>query len=1191
MHPILRRVLTGKYFLFSVAALLFYTLLGFFALPYTIGWYAPKLAHDRLNCQVNIGKIRINPFLMSVEVTDFSLTAPDGSSLAGFGRLYFDIEPSGVFSRTVRFSEFYLDRPNIQLVFEPDGETNFTKLVPKSPKPEPEPKPSSSPESVRLLLQVVAITGGKVTVTDNRPSVPETIAFQDFNLNVKALSTIRDQSGSFSLSTTTQKGETFQWQGEIGLAPFRSSGQLACLNIQAATLWGFMRDNLHLESPAGKIDVSTQYHIDTGSTPLQLSLENLKVGLSGLSLKLAETEGPFFELSKLDVDSVRLDLAAKSIQVGKILADSGMLRLHVDDNGISNLQKIQVKAPVADRTQAPPASQEPPPQPSSPPDATPWTAGLEAIEIKNIGFDFVDMSRALPLTAGVSSISVGASAEIRTGTQIDVAMKGIYTELKGIHLGNRDGADSVFEAQRFFVQGGEMSLGARTVFIDRVGLSDGRLKVSRERDGKLNLETLFALKNPVPADKKPQSAPGDKASSWQYTVKDFELSGFHSALFDRGANDRQPLYQIQGLRVGITDIDGHSPMGVKLGFDVAQGGKVMLQGRIDPAAPSVDATIKVADLPLSPLQPYLEPYITLALQSAFVSTEGTFQYGVPKSGSKIVYDGSFSLDKLSLSNPGSTETFLGWAALQVPNIKLYVAPNNLLIEEVKLKKLLGQLIIAEDQTVNLSKILKPKPTKQALSPALPPEPPKKGTSSGNAAPKAPIQEQGEQSGDSFPFRIGKVRVEDGNVVFADLSLKPKFMTRIHSLRGMVSGLASSGDSLAGIELDGGVDQYGAVRVMGTLDFQNIKRSSDISLVFKNIELTSITPYSGKFAGRRIKSGKLSMNLDYKIQNNQMKGDNKIIVDNLELGEHVNSPEAVNLPLDLAVALLKDASGKIDIGLPVSGDLNDPQFRLGPLIWKVFTNLITKAVTAPFRALGSLFGGASETFDAVVFDFGKAELQPPEKEKLKKLSDVLQQRPQLQLVVQGRYSPETDGLEFKQASVRHAVGLRSGEKFTPGDDPGPLDLGDATVRQAMEKLFEERFGTPALSELNRGVKEGTIKARPADLSTSKKGKTGKKSLFEKIVQGAKLYKLVPGVKSPEQSELLAAEIYARLVESEPVSEQALRQLAERRAESVVTELEKNDGLPPHRITTKDPESLENDEGLSVKLSLDARTSSP
>jgi uncharacterized protein involved in outer membrane biogenesis len=1190
MHPTIRRFLTGKYFLFSVGALLLYTLVGFFALPFAIGWYVPKLAHDQLRCQVSLGKVRINPFLMSVEVNDFSLAQSDGAPLAGFERLFLDLEPSGVFSHTARFSEFRLEKPNIHVVFEANGEINFAKLAPKSAASEPKPPTSSEP--MRLLLRTVAIAGGEVTVTDKRLSVPATLQFCDLNLIFETLSTIRDQSGTYSLSTTTQKGETFQLQGAIGLAPFRSSGLLTCLNIQKATLWEFMRDNLRLEPPAGKIDVSTEYLIDAGSTPLQMALENFKVSLSGASLQLVETDRPFFELSKLDVDSVRFDLATKTIQVGKILVDGGTLRIRVDDRGMSNLQKIVRKAVTEEKKEVTPVPGMVQEHQASPPDTALWTVNLEAIEVKNIAFDLEDMSRVLPLAAGVSSIMISSKAKIEAGSKTtQVLIQQLAVELKDARVGNKEAPDPLFAANRFFIEGGEVDLRARTLTVSRVGLSDGRIEVSRERDGKLNLEKLFASKILVPGEPEVKEAPADSGPPWKYLVKNFELSGFRSALFDRAANAEKPLYQLQGLQMRVSDIDGRSPMGIECGFGTAQGGAVTLQGRVDPTVPSVEANIKVNDFPLMPFQPYLEPYITLVLQSAFVSTDGALRYGIPNTGSKIAYDGSFSLDKLSLNEAGSKETFLGWAALQIPRMKLNVEPNNFRIEEVRLKKLLGQLIIAEDRTVNLAKIVKEQPAKESAPPALSPESNKKGVSSAKAPQKDPIKPQGEESGGAFPFSIGKVRVEDGNMVFADLSLKPKFTTRIHSLKGMVSRLSSSGDALAEIQLDGGVDQYGFVKITGALDLHDIKRSTEVSLVFQNVELTSVTPYSGKFAGRSIKSGKLSMNLEYKIQKNQMIGDNKIIVDNLELGAHVDSPDAVNLPLDLAVALLKDASGKIDIGLPVSGDLNDPQFSLGPLIWKVFINLITKAVTAPFRALGALFGGSEEKFDAVAFDSGRMELLPPEKEKLKKLSDALQKRPQLRIVVQGRYSPEADGLEFKQTRVRRTVGTLAGEKLPPGEDTVPLDLGDGKTRRALEKIFEERFGKPALEELNRGVKEGTITARPVEASAPEKGRAENRSRFWKILQGAKLYKLMPGAKSPEQSELLAAEIYARLIESEPAPEQELLQLAAKRAQSVGAELENICGVPSNRITMKDPESQANDEGRSVKLSLDALASSP
>lgn len=1328
MHPAIRRFLTSKYFFIPAGTLLFYTLIGFFILPLALGWYVPKAAHDQLKCGVRLGKVRINPFQMSFEATGFSLSGPDGTALASFERLFIDLEPSGIFRRTAKIREITLAKPTLQVVFEADGETNLAKLIPKSAA-EPPPPPPSSSKPLRLLLQTVALVGGEVTITDKRQSIPATLTFRDLELNLKDLSTLLEQTGAYSLSTTTPNGETVQTQGEIGLAPWRLSGQIACRNIQAATLWGFVRDTLRLEPPAGKIDVSTAYQIDLSRSPLQLALNNFQISLADASLRLAETDKPFLELNKLGVDAARFDLPAKSIQVGKILVDGGRLHWFVDENGTSNFEKTLRPAQTPKQTAtmpSPPAAKTPP---ASPPEAAPWKVDLETIEIKDIGFDLEDRNRVLPLAAGfsslslsssvkieagaktpkiliqhlvaevkeirvgnkgatdplvtadrffveggeadlgagtvalarlglsagrigisrdkngevdlqqlftsrnaappspgaeappwkikapaveikdlafnfddlstatpvaygVSNISASSSVEIRTGSNTDVAVKEFSSELHGLRLGSKGGKDPAFEAQRFFVQGGEVDLGARTVSISSLGLSDGRLDVGRERDGRLNLERLFVPKSALPSDKKGKKITADNGPAWKYAVKSFELRGFRSALSDWRANPKKPLYQLKDLQLRATDIDGRSPIGVALSFAAAPGGTLKLQGKVDPAVPSVDAKVKIAKLLLSPLQPYLEPYLTLALRSASVSTDGALRYGVPKAGSKIAYDGSFSLDTLRLSAPGSKETYLGWEALQIPKLKLTVEPNNLQIKEVRLKKPQGQLIINEDKTVNLAKIVKAPPAKKSAAPASSPLSGQKESLAAKTPPQERPQKPGQEGADSFPFSIGKVVVEDGNLIFADLSLQPKFMTRIHSLKGSVSRLSSAADSLAEIQLDGGVDQFGYTKITGVLDLHDIKRSSEINMVFQNVELTSVTPYSGKFAGRSIKSGKLSADLTYKIQDNQMLGDNKVIVDNLELGEHVDSPEAINLPLDLAVALLKDSSGKIDIGLPVSGDLNDPQFSIGPLIWKAFANLITKAVTAPFRALGALFGGgAEEKLDAVAFAAGQTELLPPEKEKLKKLSELLQKRPQLQVVVQGQYSPEADGLEFKRNSLHRAVGTLAGEEAPAGEDPGPLDLDDGKTRRALEKIFTERFGAAALAELNRGVKDGTVKAREGEEMKPKKDKAGTQNRFLAIIQSAKLYRLVPGAKSPEQSALLTAEIYARLLESEPVSEQELRQLASQRAQSVTAELADSAGVPPNRIATKDPASQPNDEGLSVKLALDALPSAP
>ena len=453
--------------------------------------------------------------------------------------------------------------------------------------------------------------------------------------------------------------------------------------------------------------------------------------------------------------------------------------------------------------------------------------------------------------------------------------------------------------------------------------------------------------------------------------------------------------------------------------------------KIDPTAPSVEANLNLNALSLTPLQPYLELFAALTLQSGEVSIQGDFKYGLKTDGAQTSYSGSASLDKLRLTEPNVEKTLIGWDSLKIPLVKLTLQPDKLDIDEIRLSRPTGEIIIGQDHTLNLSKVFKARD----------------GRTNTAASPK-PDSKQGQKA---FPVRIGKIDIEKGDMIFADLSLQPQFMTRINDLKGRISALSSAGDLPSQVQLDGHVDQYGLAKITGKINVFNPGLSTDLSLIFKNVEMTKLTPYSGKFAGRRITSGKLSMNLKYRIQDQKLIGDNQIIVDKLTLGEHIDSPSAVNLPLDLALALLRDSSGRIDIGLPVSGDLNDPQFSYGNLIWKALVNLLTKIVTSPFRALGSLLGGEGEQQDVVVFEPGKAELLPPEMEKLHKMADMLKNRPQLILNVQGQYVPDTDGAEIKAQTVLLTIAGRTGSKIEENEDLAAPDFTAPNTQSALEKI--------------------------------------------------------------------------------------------------------------------------------------------
>jgi hypothetical protein len=455
----------------------------------------------------------------------------------------------------------------------------------------------------------------------------------------------------------------------------------------------------------------------------------------------------------------------------------------------------------------------------------------------------------------------------------------------------------------------------------------------------------------------------------------------------------------------------------------------------------------------------------------------------------------------------------------------------------------GKFIIEKDRSLNFARVIK----------------------SGSASKKEEKPEAGPATADPFPYRVRRILVSGGLVNFADLSLITPFGTKIHELKGIVAGVSSARSARAQVKLDGRVDEYGTANIDGELNTSDPKAFTNISVVFRNVEMSRLTPYSGKFAGRKIDSGKLSVDLKYKIDKGRLAGDNKIVVERLALGERVESPDAVNLPLDLAVALLEDTNGVIDLGLPVSGNLDSPEFSYGALIGKALANLITKIVTSPFRALGALLpGGGDEAFNTVAFEPGRPDVPPPEKEKLARLAGALQKRPQIKLSVQGRYNPQSDLAELRTAYLSRNLAARLGQKPVPSEDPGPVDFSSPETRKALEALFAERFGAEALKTLKAELKAADEKAKK---DAAAKGQTAAEAESEDPGRNAKI-------------------LFDRLAAVEPVDDGALGRLADARAQAVVVELSAAGGIPAERIAITPPAAVGAKDPASALLDLEA-----
>jgi hypothetical protein len=277
-------------------------------------------------------------------------------------------------------------------------------------------------------------------------------------------------------------------------------------------------------------------------------------------------------------------------------------------------------------------------------------------------------------------------------------------------------------------------------------------------------------------------------------------------------------------------------------------------------------------------------------------------------------------------------------------------------------------------------------------------------------------------------------ITNGSANYSDQWIQPHFAIGIQQLNGTVDGLSSAAASRAKIDLNGSVDRYAPAHIWGETNLLSQSTYTDISMSYRGIELTGVTPYSGHFAGYKIAKGKLTADLKYHIEDRKLTASHHIVVDQLQLGDKVESPDAVNLPLKLAVSLLKDRNGVIDLDLPVTGSLDDPQFRIGPIIWKVFVNLLEKAVTAPFSLLGHLFGGGDQV-NIVEFAPGSPALDATASSRLDSIAKALDARPGLELDVPNTFSSVTDTPALAQKQLQSLLHQRAG---IAEDAPLPTD---------------------------------------------------------------------------------------------------------------------------------------------------------
>ncbi|WP_024644275.1 DUF748 domain-containing protein [Pseudomonas syringae] len=665
---------------------------------------------------------------------------------------------------------------------------------------------------------------------------------------------------------------------------------------------------------------------------------------------------------------------------------------------------------------------------------------------------------ALPLALEDGVLNFSTAYKLNLAKETELQLTNLSASVAPFALNTPDGRPLV-RLQRLDVSDTSVDLAKQRVTVGKIRSQKLETWAARESDGQLDWQKLFASQPAKPAasqkpavdEKAAEPAPGNASAQratpskpWQVLLRDVQLRDYMVHLADRVPKEPVAL-DVGPLNVDIQNFDSlnTSPFTLKLDTGLGKQGNLTASGDVNLNPVSARLNVTTRDIDLRLAQAYISPFILLELRSGMLGSDLAVNL---KSTEPLAFGvtGKAQVSQLHTLDTVKQRDFLKWQQLDLEGLD-YQHGTGLSIAKVNMSQPYARFMINEDRTTNIDDLLIPQPDDKKA--------PK---------PKAAQTQPKAKKDNPLAIYVGEVNIKDGSANFADMTLTPNFATAVQQLNGRIGTIDNRKATPAPVDIEGKVDRYAPVTIKGSLNPFDPMASLDITTSFKRVELTNLTPYSGKFAGFRIRKGRLNLDLHYLITKGQLKAQNKVLIEQLQLGERVDSPDALDLPIRLAVALLKDTQGRISLELPIEGDLNNPQFSVMPIVWQTLRNLVLRAAQAPFKMLGSLVsGGSSEDLGSVSFAPGTSELSVETQRALDKLSAALKARPDLKLEIEGTSAASSDGpliaqqrLEREYQYTYYKILQRRGDKVPA--KAGLIEVPDAEKAPMLEGIYRTRL---------------------------------------------------------------------------------------------------------------------------------------
>lgn len=993
--------------LFAAAVVAGYTLLPGVVRSQGQAWTEKNLQHKLLT----MGAISFDPWSLLLDIRDVAIanTAAPRAPLVTIKALQVDLGIASLWKMSAQLDALRLDTPVVDAILRKDGSINLLELMPRddgSPTPE-------------VFIAALDVKNGAVRFTDQRRATPQTKSLLPVTFSLTNFATRTDAGGNGHLEARSDEGESFSWTGKVAMAPLGSNGRFNIGALRLASIGRFAGDLIPATLAAGTVDLAGQYRFAAlPAAPGRPVTTEFDVDVTKLALAdvdVTASTGDHVTIKALGVAPTKLSLAADALTLGDVAIDG-----------------IAVSRPSGER------------------------AAVAGVRLASTRYAIKSGAADIGAAAieGISVTGRGKGAETLALAGVTVAPSQVLTASREARIG--------------LVSATGLRLGARVA-----------------ADNSISIPGLYPMALPKSA---PATGP-----AWKTSLAGFELGDAAMRIaIARPAPVRPQTVTLSPMtvKVGPLTSEMDAPLQIDMATTINGKAKLHVAGTAATSG-NADLGIELANFPLAAAAA-LAPPNNVVVRGGALSVKGRLQVAAaragPRSSPSPSFAGNIGIANLDLALRQDNSDLLSWKQLAISGIRYRSAPDRLAIARIDFDRPVSHVVFSRQERFNLQSAagIAPEPAApeaapaQAASPVLvaataetPPAlvTPAPEAPAAAARPKlaiaAPVSSSLNAAGKLLPISIGEISVRGGIIAFEDLSIEPNFAVRIQGFTGAVTGLSTAPGSQARFNLKGYVvDRYSPVTITGRANVFAYDANTDLTAKFSNIELPVFNPYSGKWAGYAIAKGKLTTTLHYRIVNRGLQADHNIVVDQLTWGDATDSKQKVSLPLRMATSLMKDSNGVINLDLPVGGTLDDPTFKVWPIIWKIVGNVLTKIITAPFKFIGSLFGGDGDKAQFVTFEPGSAVLPAEAGKVLAAIAKGLADKTEINLDIPAGAGSAEDAEAITTAKL-HAAAI-AGKKGPVAADYAALDAGKKADQ--LRNVYKAKFGKGPSFPQDAGVEK-------------------------------------------------------------------------------------------------------------------------